>query len=798
MGLYAEYSPSEIDTPLPAHTPEPMFAVRASVAPLKPTPTIGWPAPKPESMPTAEDTHHGAPISVPGYRTDTVLGYGGMGTVYLAKQLSLDRPVALKVMSKRWSNDPIFVARFTREAYAAAQMNHPNVVQIYDIGEVDGHRYFSMEYVPGRSLADHIKIEGKLDPESAVGFVLQAARGLNHAHERGMIHRDVKPDNLLLNDQGIVKVADLGLVKTPWMSRQADDLDKGLHTIPPEMTGARMALGTPAYMAPEQCRDATNVDHRADIYSLGCTLYVLVTGRPPFDGKTAVELMTKHAYEELIPPEMVVSRVPKELSGVILKMMAKNREERFASMNDVIRTLEQWLGIHHAGRFSPRDEQIDQLEKHVREFNEAPTAMLKNRLLTGSLSVVILVAVLLMFFAKLGWAFGLAGMVLQASLAYFVVSGVAHKTYLFRRVRHFVIESTAWDFMLAVAGVALFGLMLWMTGIFWLVIGFGFIGVAIALAIRLALDRTIEAEQHLPLRATEKLLRRLRINGLDEEAIQQFVAKYSGRDWEEFFEALFGFEAKLSTRALLLRGNSAGLREKYAAWREPLVNLIDRIEQARKEARERKLLKVVEEARLLATGIGLQDAQNQASDAVNALLLHADAVRRADVRREAGRPIGRSLSHAPSLSDTQWPVTRVREAAPKVDLASRVVNVFVGTHVRIVAAMVFFAAFLLWVQQNIAILGDASFSTRPLELAFIPAEYTAWCDTLNAGWAGVLLLASVFFRGNRMAILAILGAAICAFGARFGIRTVEPIRDYHVAMTLGSVFALIGYRLGER
>ena len=128
--------------------------------------------------------------------------------MYLARQLSLDRPVALKVMSKRWATDPVFVARFTREAYAAAQLSHPNIVQIHDIGEVDGTRFFSMEYVPGRiARRRSSSSSGKLDPETAVGYILQAARGLKHAHDRGMIHRDVKPDNLLLDDQGLVKVA---------------------------------------------------------------------------------------------------------------------------------------------------------------------------------------------------------------------------------------------------------------------------------------------------------------------------------------------------------------------------------------------------------------------------------------------------------------------------------------------------------------------------------------------------------------------------------------------------------------
>src|SRR5205085_8129637 len=174
---------------------------------------------------------------------------------YLARQISLDRSVALKVMSRRWATDPVFVARFTREAFAAAQLSHPNIVQIHDIGEADGSRFFSMEYVRGKSLADLVKDQGKVDPETAVGYVLQAARGLKHAHDRGMIHRDVKPDNLLLDDQGLVKVADLGLVKTSEVDLPLSPASPSeLCTANPNLTGARIALGTPAYMSPEQCR----------------------------------------------------------------------------------------------------------------------------------------------------------------------------------------------------------------------------------------------------------------------------------------------------------------------------------------------------------------------------------------------------------------------------------------------------------------------------------------------------------------------------------------------------------------
>jgi hypothetical protein len=765
---------------------------------------------------------------VRGYVVEREIGRGGMGAVYLARQVSLDRHVALKVMSKRWASDPTFVARFTREAYAAAQLSHPNIVQIHDIGEVDGTRFFSMEYVRGQSLADVVRRQGKLDPEIAVGYVLQAARGLKHAHERGMIHRDVKPDNLLLDDQGLLKVADLGLVKTPAM-RPADDHDghkprSGLNSIPANMTGVRIALGTPAYMSPEQCRDAALVDHRADIYSLGCTLYVLVTGRPPFDGTTAVELMTKHAYDPIVPPEQIVSRVPKELSAVIQRMMAKHADDRFQSMTEVIRTLEAWLGVHHAGTYSPQEEQITKLETYVLQFNSAPAAVLRRRVMGGFFASLALASVLIAFFGRLGWAFGLFGLAAQAGLAYFVLDGVARRGHLFTRTRRFVAGLSWADWTIAAAALALFLVLLAMLNVFWIWAGFGLIGGGLAFAVRYGLDRVVEEERRAPVEAVERMLRRLRMQGLDEEEIQMFVAKFAGRDWEELFEALFGYDAKLNARAVLLRGGSAGVREKHAAWREPLIALMDRIEAARRAERERKLLAAVERANLLAAGAAPEDAEGKAKAAADAMVNAAGKVREAEEQRAR---IGHAHPTQPAPVNVRQAVLAGEEnpfvfVPARRDPVGTFIGFFVGAHVRALAAAVLLAGCGLWVHQNGLLPGaeqqgraaealqtrdlDAlkqtageAFNkpTKPLEFPGVPPQATGWIDGWNAGLAGLILLASLCFRGNVMAVLVLLGAGVVAVGHQYGIRTVEPFRAEHIALMLGAVLALVGMRSGR-
>ena len=791
--------------------------------------------PEPESVPAlaaesrdmAEDDTQFVPpkTEVRGYRIERELGRGGMGAVYLARQLSLDRSVALKVMSKRWTNDPVFVARFTREAYAAAQLSHPNIVQIHDIGEVDGARFFSMEYVAGQSLSDLLKRNGKLDPETAVGYILQAARGLKHAHDRGMIHRDVKPDNLLLDVNGLVKVADLGLVKTPSSTRADDTLaggpKTGLDSIPADMTGVRIALGTPAYMSPEQCRDAATVDHRADVYSLGCTLYVLVTGRPPFDGTTAVELMTKHAYEPLVPPEQIVARVPRELSAVIQRMMAKNPDDRFQTMADVVRTLEAWLGVHHAGTFCPREDQIARLEAFVQEYNAAPAALLRSRVLKGVSLLGVVAIVLLLFTGKAGWALGVLGMMAQGTFAYFVLDGLARRGHLFTRVRQSAFGLGWSDWVIGVAGLVLFVLLLWMFGVLWIWAGFGLAGLGLAFAVRYGLDRPVEATRRGTVEGCDKLLRRMRAQGLDEEELRQFVAKFAGRNWEGFFEALFGYETKLAARAVLLRGGSAGPREKHAAWREPLLYAIDRIEKARKEARERRLLQAVEHARLVASGLAQQEAENKAKCAADAMVREADKVRKAESERVRTGGTATAPANVAAVSrGSSNPDFAFEPSRP--DPLGRLIGLFVGPHVRAVLAAVLVAVCGLWAYQNLrpgaevqsraaeaveakdvaalsnTVATEATRSTKPLLIEGVPGPITEWADSFNVGVAGLLLMASLFYRGNTMSAFVLIGAAVAVLGHRFGIRNVEPLRDCHVALMLGSMLSLVGFRTATR
>lgn len=276
---------------------------------------------------TAEDSATRPAQQIPGFQIIEKIGAGAMATVYKAKQLSLDRYVAIKVLPPRLSENEEFVERFYKEGKAAAKLNHPNIVQAIDVSEAAGRHYFVMEYVDGHTLYDEMA-KGKVFSESeALDIIIQIGRALDHAHERGFIHRDVKPKNIMITRDRVAKLADMGL------AREATDKEAA-------MAEAGRAFGTPYYISPEQVRGEVNIDFRADIYSLGATFYHIVTGRYPFEGPTPTAVMHKHLKQQLIPPDHINTRLSAGIGEIIEVMMAKKPEDRYASTKDLLMDLE--------------------------------------------------------------------------------------------------------------------------------------------------------------------------------------------------------------------------------------------------------------------------------------------------------------------------------------------------------------------------------------------------------------------------------------------------------------------------
>ena len=243
------------------------------------------------------------------YRLDRKLAEGGMGEVYEATQLKLDRKVALKILSRRLAERPEFLQRFEREAKSAAALNHPHIVQVHDFGQAGGHFYLIMELVEGEDMADYLVKRGKLPAAEALDVIEQAAQALQAARKKAIIHRDIKPANLLRTKEGRIKVSDLGLAK-----KLTDDSD---------MTATGVGIGSPHFLAPEQADDARRVDHRADIYSLGITLLYLLTGKRPYEGTSAFSVIMAHASRPLPSGAELGTSLPDNMEGLIRRMAAK-------------------------------------------------------------------------------------------------------------------------------------------------------------------------------------------------------------------------------------------------------------------------------------------------------------------------------------------------------------------------------------------------------------------------------------------------------------------------------------------
>ena len=265
------------------------------------------------------------------------LGSGGMGAVFKATDLELARDVALKILHPSSSQDASLIARFRNEARACAQLNHDNIARVYYAGSQDGMYFIAYEFASGRTIRDLIVENGRLSPSDTINYAIQVTLALNHTAAAGIVHRDIKPSNIMLTTSGRVKVVDLGLARRDTTDSIGD------------ITVAGTTLGTFDYIAPEQARDPRNADERSDIYSLGCTMYHMLTGRPPYPEGTALQKLLDHQGKSPPDPRTLNSSVPEEIAAIMRKMMANNPEARYQApgllLNDLIQ-MAQILGLH--------------------------------------------------------------------------------------------------------------------------------------------------------------------------------------------------------------------------------------------------------------------------------------------------------------------------------------------------------------------------------------------------------------------------------------------------------------------
>jgi serine/threonine protein kinase len=286
------------------------------------------------------------PIILAGCQLIEKLGSGAMGSVFKALQLSMDRMVAIKILTPELAENRGFLKRFRREAHAAGRLSHPNIVTGIDVGEAEGVHYFVMEYVEGESLMDLIRREGTVDEKKAAHIGAQIARALDHAHEHGILHRDVKPQNVLLSVDGPAKLCDLGLVRSVLHSADGTITEEGADLLPASsddlsLTREGAAVGTPYYLSPEQAAGEKDIDGRADIYSLGATLFHAVTGQIPFKGDTASAIMEKHIKEPPPPVRELAPEVSHRMAAVIEKCLEKDPDDRYLHAEELADDLER-------------------------------------------------------------------------------------------------------------------------------------------------------------------------------------------------------------------------------------------------------------------------------------------------------------------------------------------------------------------------------------------------------------------------------------------------------------------------
>jgi serine/threonine-protein kinase len=271
------------------------------------------------------------------------LGEGGMGKVYRARRQTDGAIVALKVVRPHLLAHPLIRRRYEREVAAALSLNHPNIVQVYEAGQHEGRHYLVMEFIDGIDLSRLGKEYRPLAIPEACEYIRQSALGLHHAHERGFVHRDIKPSNIIVAGErhlpqaveaAVAKILDMGLVRAIGADEEGVE--------PLELTREGVVVGTPDYMAPEQAKNSRRVDIRADVYSLGCTLYFLLAGRPPFAEGTAIEKILKHQLDPVPPVRQYRPDVPAEVEELLLRMLAKQPQDRPSSALEVAQELEKW------------------------------------------------------------------------------------------------------------------------------------------------------------------------------------------------------------------------------------------------------------------------------------------------------------------------------------------------------------------------------------------------------------------------------------------------------------------------
>jgi hypothetical protein len=521
--------------------------------------------------------------------------------------------------------------------------------------------------------------------------------------------------------------------------------------------------------------------------------------------------------------------MPKLLSAIITRMVAKKPEDRYQDMGEVVGALEQFLGVESAGQFAPRQEHAALLEECAAAYNDAPAAGLRRRLTVGFAILCTLAAVLS---ARFGWplvAAGAVGLGLLTGLFHFAVHGLARKTVLFTKFRQLALGGSLADSAAWVLVGAVFAGVLCLLGLQWAFLVLCAAALALALGLHFLVDRKAGLQRGEPLGQVRELLRDMRLRGLGEDALRQFVCHCGSERWEPLYEALFGYEAKLQARKESGKGEAGRIGKKSGAWRDPIVEWVDARLKARREAREKEHLEAIEAGALEAKGVSESQAVAEARQAAGEMLAQAATMKESVI--EAARAAGEMMaaSHAPEPRPADGPAAEAPPARPtrskamrrRVE-AERALDLLLGARTRFILGALLIAACLVWMKQN-GMLPGARFKSAiehrdrgdatglvediartskkqrtPLKLPLLSESVAAgFFNSFNPALAGLLLILSTLFPGPRMALFIIPAAAIVMVGHVLVLPSLGPIRREHMSMVIGGALAALGLLCGR-
>ncbi len=708
-----------------------------------------------------------------------------------------------------WLKRPSHALRIARESLAASHVRHPNLTSLEDLHEAGGTIVFVGELVPGRKLTEAAAARKRLEPRAAVVAVLQAARGLKYAHDRGFRHRHIGADALILDREGVVTLQGLGLWADPDRVEELDRLEAEFHTpkAKAEVRGTGSATGSEPLISavPDPGEEA----RLADIADLGRTLSALIGG-----SRSA-------GRDETQPRE--------SLGAIIGRMTGEGPGARFRNLGEVIPVLESFLGIDGSRPLVLPLEQSEVIERSVALFRNPPSGQRRRQVLLGTGAVLLALTFVSLIAGGLILALGFLGFGAVLAVVYLLWAHSRRRTPMFDAFRALAVSSLLADPLSWLVGVVLAVVALWALGLIGVAVTFVVAAGLLVFVFRRWVDRRFDEERQGALELVHALLKDLRLEGHGEDVLRRFVWVHGGIHSEAFYEGLFGTDALQDAQTRW--GQEARSRRwlNHFAWRATIIAWLDGLRETRRERRLRHLFRGLVERGECAKGVNQMTARRRSWRAAEAILT-TDAELRAMPRTTTPPPDLVRLFREAALHPDMVLVDREVGLIPDRERsrALAVLDVLLGPRLRLLAGGVLTAGCLLWMHQNGLIpgrevrdlaeqaltirdldqareLGAAAGklpvrvldATRPLDLPPLPRRLTVPLSGFGAGVGGLILLVSSAFRGWRLSLFVVPAAAIAIVGPKVGVPGLGGLGPEAISTILAGALAGMGFLFGR-